>query len=124
MGLNEKSFQMQVLKTLAQGQGALVEVGGFLDAHTVAGFEKQMNALVDNQASRIILDLSKLNYISSAGIGAMMSLLQRLRRESGDLVLWRPSPKVFKILELLGFTGIFRIAATEEEAWTQLRIEA
>ncbi len=88
---------------------------GYLDAHTVTEFESHMDRLMEQGGRRYLLDISELNYISSAGIGAIMGLTQRLRRNEGELVLLRPNEKVFKILEKLGFTKIFRLAWTREE---------
>jgi len=122
--VSDKPFRLQILKSFEDGGGGetlVVEVAGFLDAHTVVEFERRMNELIGNGARRIVLDLSKLNYISSAGIGVIMSLVQRLRHDSGDVVLMRPTQKVYKILELLGFTRIFRITASEQEAMAGLR---
>lgn len=86
-----------------------VKVNGFLDAHTVDEFEQSMNTLLERQYARFVLDLAGLAYISSAGIGALMVLLQQLRRRQGDMVILQPSQKVYKILDLLGFTRIFYI---------------
>ena len=121
--MSDKSFQVRVRRTLEDGHSAIVELNGSLDAHTVGDFESQMKTCLAGGASRIVLDLEKLTYVSSAGIGAMMSLTQRLRREAGDVALLRPSPKVFKILELLGFTEIFKIAASEDEALKSVTAE-
>lgn len=93
-----------------------VHLSGFLDAHTVDSFEKAMEDLLDRQYSKVIMDLSALNYISSAGIGALMVLLQQLRRRQGDLVILQPSPKVYKVLDLLGFTRIFHITDDRQAA--------
>ena len=85
----------------ASGPDPVLEIrlGGFLDAHTVGEFESKMDELIKRDYNRLILSLGDLNYISSAGIGAMMVLLQQLRRKSGDLVILGPSPKVYKILD-------------------------
>lgn len=93
-----------------------VRISGFLDAHTVVSFEKTMDELLEKQYTKFIIDLGALNYISSAGIGALMVLLQQLRRRQGDMVILQPSAKVFKILDLLGFTKIFQIKQDRDEA--------
>lgn len=93
-----------------------VRVTGFLDAHTVVSFEKTMDELLEREYTKFIVDLGPLNYISSAGIGALMVLLQQLRRRQGDMVILQPSPKVYKILDLLGFTKIFQITQDRETA--------
>lgn len=93
----------------------LIGISGFLDAHTVTNFEIKMDELVNSGKNKIVIDMENLSYISSAGIGAMMGLTQRLRKASGDLILLNPSEKVFKILDLLGFTKIFRIATDKSK---------
>src|SRR5689334_5677935 len=106
-----KPFVVEIIEPSAGQPEVLdVRVSGFLDAHTVVSFEKTMDELLEGRYSRLIVDLAGLNYISSAGIGALMVLLQQLRRRQGELVILRPSSKVFTILDLLGFTKIFHIA--------------
>jgi anti-anti-sigma factor len=119
--VGEKPFKMSVRQESDEDKRAIVEVGGFLDAHTVVEFEDQMNGLLEQGASQVVIDLAELNYISSAGIGAMMGLVQRLRRQGGDMVLLRPNTKVQKILAMLGFTEIFKIAQSEDEALAELK---
>lgn len=89
---------------------------GYLDAHTVNEFEAFMDRSIETGGLRYVLDISELNYISSAGIGAIMAVTQRLRRSEGELVLLRPNEKVFNIFDKLGFTKIFRVAYSREEA--------
>lgn len=95
---------------------AVVKLSGFLDAHTVTDFERKMESCLQEGRAQVVLDIGELNYISSAGIGAMMGLAHRLRKMEGKLVLLNPSEKVFKILDTLGFTKIFQITHDESEA--------
>lgn len=97
-----------------------VSIVGFLDAHTVVTFEQTIKDLLESDINKIVLDLENLNYISSAGIGSIMSLLQQLRRADGNLILYKPTTKVFKVLEMLGFTKIFQIAEDHERALDSL----
>ena len=94
----------------------IFDLRGYIDAHTVIEFEKAVNVVIEGGGKSIILDISGLSYISSAGIGAMMGLTRRLSQRGGDLVLLNPTQKVFAILEGLGFTKIFKIATGEAEA--------
>jgi anti-anti-sigma factor len=100
---------------------SVFELRGYIDAHTVIEFEKAVNGAIEQGARAIVLDISGLSYISSAGIGAMMGLARKLSQNGGDLVLLNPTQKVFAILEGLGFTKIFKIAASETEAVEKLR---
>lgn len=111
-----KSFEFEV-RPIQEGEVdyILIGISGFLDAHTVTNFETKMDELVNVGKIKVVIDMQQLNYISSAGIGAIMGLTQRLRKLGGDLVLLNPSEKVFKILDLLGFTKIFRIATDKNK---------
>ena len=91
-------------------RAAEVRIEGFLDAHTVKAFEEGMEELLGRDYTRFIIDFQRLNYISSAGIGSLMVLLQRVREAEGDLVILSPAPKVFDVFEMLGFNRIFTIA--------------
>lgn len=91
------------------------QVIGCLDSHTVVAFEKSLSELLESGANRILIDLSRLNYISSAGISALMGLTHRLRKDGGDLVILKPTEKVFRVFRTLGFTNIFTIAENEND---------
>lgn len=116
-----KPFEIECVES-PSGPAAMVEVrvSGYLDAQTVISFEHTIEQLLQRQHTRFLMDLGALTYISSAGIGALMVLLQQLRRREGEMVILQPSPKVHKILDLLGFTQIFRILADREAALAAL----
>src|SRR5262249_46398637 len=105
----------------ADGGCTVFELCGYIDAHTVIEFEKAVNELIEGGGRRIILDISGLSYVSSAGIGAMMGLARKLAQINGDLVLMSPTQKVFSILDGLGFTKIFKIAQDENEAFQKVK---
>jgi anti-sigma B factor antagonist len=110
-----KPFEVVESEPTGRGDYIALALRGYLDAHTVSDFETHMDRSIEQGVVRVLLDLRELNYISSAGIGAIMSTTQRLRRADGDLVLVRPNEKVFAILDKLGFTKIFRLASSVEE---------
>lgn len=103
-------------------KGVCFVLRGFIDAHTVIEFEKAVHEVMEGGIDRVILEMSALNYVSSAGIGAMMALARKLSQQGGDLVLLSPTQKVYTILEGLGFTKIFKIAYTEKEALEKIHL--
>jgi anti-anti-sigma factor len=82
----------------------------------VVDFERIMDEQIRDDRRRFVIDMSRLNYTSSAGIGALMRLMHDLCVRNGDLVLLGPSEKVLEVLELLDFTRIFKLARSPEEA--------
>ncbi len=92
-----------------------VDVIGCLDSHTVVGFEKSLHSLLDEDVTKLLINLEQLTYISSAGISALMGLTHRLRQRDGELVLLKPTDKVHRVFRTLGFTNIFKIVEDDSE---------
>jgi anti-sigma B factor antagonist len=89
---------------------------GFINAHTVRQFEGALEALVHEGRYTILLDCRALNYISSAGLGAIMGLIEPVRENGGDIMLCNLQKNVFEIFDTLGFTQLYRVFATDAEA--------
>lgn len=119
-----KAFNFSSREAATDSSIRIFELCGYIDAHTVIEFEKAANKVIEGGTNNLILDISGLSYISSAGIGAMMGLARQLSQLGGDLVLLNPTPKVYSILDGLGFTKIFKVAANESEAFERLKNEA
>ncbi len=110
-----KTFEISIQNSPESATYQRVDLNGFLDAHTVREFDQQMAQLLTSGATHIVLGLEGLNYISSAGVASLMGLMQRLRNQEGDLIIFRPSEKVFHVLRTLGFTNIFQIVENEKD---------
>jgi len=112
-----KPFSVCVKKAPDAEDGvAIVEIEGFLDAHTAQDFEKAIEGWLRDGYARFVLDAAKLRYISSAGIGSVMRLVQEARRREGEVIMLKPPEKVFGVLELLGFSEIITFSDTLDEA--------
>lgn len=95
---------------------SLIILSGFLDAHTFSRFEDQLRNLIREDKNRIVVQMKNLDYISSAGLGVFMSVIGEIRQKGGDIKLSDLNSKVYKVFDLLGFTKLFQIFPTEEEA--------
>ena len=71
---------------------------GSLDAETVARFKKVCQALVEEGASRFVIDGAELDFIDSTGLGALISLLRRMKGEQGEVKMAALTPDVHSIL--------------------------
>ncbi len=94
----------------------IVRLDGALDSHSFPRLESTLNGLRDGQRHRVILDCSGLEYISSASLGALIGFARRAREHQGDLRLVNLSPKIYNIVELLGFHKILEIHGNIDEA--------
>ena len=94
----------------------LLGLNGYINAHTVKEFETYLVQLLEGGDCRIIINGKGLQYIASAGLGALMGVIEDIREKQGDIRLCELSPSVYEVFDILGFTHLFRIFPTEEEA--------
>lgn len=78
---------------------------------------KATDAIQENRL-KCVIDISKLRYINSSGIGVLITILTKFRNKDGEVFLLNPSESVQKLLVITKLTAIFQIAKTEEEALT------
>jgi anti-anti-sigma factor len=79
--------------------GRVVALSGELDASTARGLAEQ---LFGEPGSLVVVDLSRLTFIDSSGLGAIHAARRRMTESGGTLVLCRPNPMVSLVLEVTG----------------------
>ncbi len=84
----------------------VVRIGKNLDINTADSTFMELKQLVDGGARRIICDFSETEYISSVGIGIILSIYKSLQKMEGELIISSLRPKVRAVLET---TGLLRI---------------
>lgn len=94
----------------------VLELKGYLDAHTAPALEEAFQSLLKNQRFNIVVNCKDLSYISSAGLGVFMAYIEDVRKNKGDIKLSNMSPKVFNVFDLLGFPLLYEITKEEQEA--------
>ena len=92
-----------------------VSLSGSLDAVTSPDAEVKLMAAA-NEATAMVIDFSALTYISSAGLRVMLGLAKTMQKKDGKLVISSLSPQVKEVFDISGFTAIFRIFATKDDA--------
>lgn len=98
------------------GGHAVVALSGELvlaDAPAVASY---LMAAVAACGQSIIVDLERLEYIDSRGLGILLCVQQWARRRGGDLSLAAPQRQVREVLEGCGMTGVFSVSHSVPEA--------
>jgi anti-anti-sigma factor len=95
------------ISTKDMKRASLVTVAGRVDSATAPDFEKALQSLIQANRNQIVLDLKGVEYMSSAGIRAMVSALKAAKAGGGDVRLAQPSLRVKEVLELAGLSSIF-----------------
>lgn len=95
----------------------VLAVEGRLDSSTSAQLEKKLLAVMDSGETYLILDFASMDYISSAGLRVLLMAAKRIGKAEGKLVLAALSANVKEVFDITGFTDIFIIAESREEAF-------
>lgn len=96
----------------------LVKVAGRIDHQTAPDLEKALRAIVAEGRHNIVVDLSDVTYISSAGLKALQATAKSTRSGliGGDLRLVGLKPNIKEIFDTIGFTPLFKIYNDSVEA--------
>ena len=94
----------------------IVRLSGSLDMYSFTRLETQLNSYFQQGLYRVVLDCRDLDYIGSAGLGALIGFAKQAREHDGDVKLLNVPERIFKIIELLGFTKVLQVHANQEEA--------
>ena len=86
-----------------------------LDASNAGEFKRDFAHVLDGNV-KLVLDLSRLRFIDSSGLGAFLSCLRRLSAKGGDLKLSGMSKQVRAVFELVRMNRMVDIYGTREEA--------
>lgn len=99
-------------------EAAVVRAEGYIDTHTASRLETLLATQFDSGNTFALLDLSAVDYVSSAGWGVLISSVRRARHLGGDLRLVGMQTEVREVFELLEFPSIMQSYRTIEEALT------
>jgi anti-sigma B factor antagonist len=86
-----------------------------LDAANAAEFKRDIAPLLDAH-DKLVLDLSRLRFVDSSGLGGFISCLRKLNAKGGDLKLCGMSKQVRAVFELVRMHRVFDILMSTEEA--------
>ncbi|MCS6969699.1 MAG: STAS domain-containing protein [Planctomycetota bacterium] len=105
---------LQITETSVR-QVRVLHLAGYLDGHTFVEFERRLRELFDAGCCRVVIDLSALSYIASAGVGVIINGQHQAKQLGGCLQLVKPSPAVREIFSILGLDALFTIHDSVEQ---------
>lgn len=111
-----ETFALATRTAMSNTAVSVVDVAGVLDINTVGDFEAKLEECFRNKKYKIVLNLEKLTYISSAGIGILVGVIKEVRKNHGDIKITNANPAIYKVFDLLELPGLFRFHKTERDA--------
>ena len=103
------------VKTEPRGQVMIVSIIGSLDATTSQALTNSLSTFINAGNVHLVIDLSALDFTSSAGLRALLGALKDCRSKNGDLRIAAVQKEVRKVMELSGFTSILKFFNTVAE---------
>ncbi len=97
---------------------ALCRPIGELDAYTVGEFREALGGLASSP--RLLIDLSEVPFMDSAGLGALIGGIRRAREAGGDVAVACSRPTLTRLLHTTGFDRIVSVTETVEDAAASL----
>jgi anti-sigma B factor antagonist len=95
---------------------AVLSVTGNVDAGTEQRFRDALTSVLAHGVARIVVDLSRVAFMSSAGIGVLMGVRRVLADAGGSLALAAPHGEVAQVLSITGVAEVIPVAACVTDA--------
>jgi anti-anti-sigma factor len=88
----------------------LVRLSGRLDGTNAAEAEQALLGRIESGPTRVVLDMTELDYISSAGLRVVLLAAKRLRKAEGALSLCGMKAHIREVFEVSGFLTLFAVS--------------
>ena len=113
---------MLTITTHLAGDVAVLRLTGRLVLEdTESPLRTEIERLMKDGCSKLVLELSRVTYIDSAGLGLLVAKFVRLRRAGGDLRLVHPTPRSVHLMNITNLASVFETYPTEADAVASFR---
>lgn len=99
----------------------VVTAKGRLDASASAAFADRVSGLIATPNPRLLIDFSGIDFVSSAGLRAVLVLLKKVQAAGGRFALCGVSEPVREVFDITGFTGMMAMHPARAEGIAALR---
>lgn len=87
-----------------------------VDASNAKTVETQLTDIINGGTKKLVCNFSQNEYISSAGLRVFLSTLKMMKKSGGEIVLCGLQPYVQEVFDMAGFSQLFTISGSEDEA--------
>ena len=100
----------------AQDGIEVIDVQGEIDIYTAPRLRELLTGLAVKGSCQLVVNLDKVGFVDSTGLGVLVGGLRRVRARDGSLDLVCTRPRILKILRITGLTEVFGICETADHA--------
>jgi anti-sigma B factor antagonist len=94
----------------------IIFLEGEVDVYTAPKLKSRLIDLVDEGKYNIVIDLQKVEFMDSSGLGVLVGGLKRVKSHEGSIALVCTQENILKIFRITGLVKVFPIFASDEEA--------
>ena len=94
----------------------VLEVRGRVDSLTAPALQDQLTRALQTPDTGVIVDLTRVEYLSSAGLRALLVAMQQAQKVHGKLVLHGLNERVREVFEISGFISILTVCTSRDDA--------
>jgi anti-sigma B factor antagonist len=102
----------------ASGGATVVELSGEIDVYTAPRLREKIISLVDGGNYRLIIDMERVEFLDSTGLGVLVGGLKRVRQHDGGIDLVCTQGRILRIFRITGLSKVFSIYESVEQALT------
>jgi anti-sigma B factor antagonist len=106
------------LVTRSVSDRIVLEIGGEIDVYTAPRLRERLVEVAGTGDARIVVDLGRVDFLDSTGLGVLVGAHRRLRAAGGSLNLVCPHERLLKIFRITGLDTVFEIHSSVEDAVT------
>jgi anti-sigma B factor antagonist len=104
------------IKSEPRGNATVLHLSGEIREADEDQFISTVTKLIDRPGARVVLDMSEITYVTSAGLGAMVRVTAQANTQRAKVVIGAPSPFVSGVLEITALNRYFDVYPTIDDA--------
>lgn len=112
--MNEKQLRVELVETAEKI--VVIELEGEIDIYTAPEFRDVLLQAIDGGARKVVVDVSKVTFMDSTGLGVFVSGEKRIRPLGGLLVIVCRDETIRRIFQITGLADVFTFSETREDA--------
>jgi anti-sigma B factor antagonist len=104
------------LETSKQGETSVVSLRGEIDVYTAPRLRQALIDLVEGGAKDIVVDMDRVDFLDSTGLGVLVGGLKRVKSNEGEMKLVVTQDRIMKIFDITGLAKVFPVFGSLPEA--------
>src|SRR5919108_1118881 len=104
------------VETTQRGEASILTLRGEIDVYTAPRLRQSIVDLVDGGTRQIVVDMEKVDFLDSTGLGVLVGGLKRVKDRDGSMKLIATQDRILKIFDITGLSKVFPIFGSLDKA--------